>query len=159
MFTKTVLAVAVCCIGAMGSTLAQDEARIFQYSPVARLVAEGQYRAEVWRRENATGTEECAWSSSDLHGSSAVAMAAACATLRRDFDESFSCSRTSRDAKAPEIVKEPGTVVTEESRPPKKSGSTTPPANSPVPAPKAVAAASKLGSNNWAKKFWANQSR
>jgi hypothetical protein len=159
MFTKTVFVVAVCGVGVTGPTLAQDGARIFQYSPIARLVAEGQYRAEVWRRENATGKEERAWSSPDLHGSSDVAMGAACATLRNDFDDSFSCTQTSRDAKAAEIVKQPGTVVTEGSKPQNKNGSKTPPANSPAPAPKAVAAASKLGSNNWAKEFWANQSR
>src|SRR5215470_6313615 len=134
---KTVFVVGVCGIGLTVSTLAQDEARIFQYSPIAQLVGEGQYRAEVWRRENASGKEERAWSSSDLHGSSAVAMAAACTILRKDFDESFSCTQTSRDAKAAVTVKEPGTVVTEESRPPKKNGSKTPPANSPIPAPKA----------------------
>jgi hypothetical protein len=39
--------VAVCGIGASVPTLAQDEARIFQWSPIARLVGEGQYRAEV----------------------------------------------------------------------------------------------------------------
>jgi hypothetical protein len=158
MFMKTAFVVAVCGIGATGPTLAQDDARIFQYSPIARFVAEGQYRAEVWRRETASGTEERAWSSSDLHGNSAVAMAAACATLRRDFDDTFSCTQTSRDAKAGETVKEPA-VVTGELRLPIKNGSKTPPANSPVPAPKAVAAASKRGSNNWAKEFWANQSK
>src|SRR5262249_55844833 len=85
------------------------------------------------------------------------------------FDDSFSCTQASRDAKAAETVKE--------TRPPKENGSKTPPANSPVPAPKAAAAASDPGSNhwvkvakelwaaasqprsNWGKEFWANQSR
>ena len=159
MLTKTVLVVAVCGIGATVPTLAQDEARIFQYSPIARFVGEGQYRAEVWRRENASGKEERAWSNSDLHGSSTEALAAACAKLRENFDDSFSCTQASRDAKAGETVKKPSAVVTQKSRQPKANGPKTPSANSPVPAPKAVAAASIPRSNNWAKEFWANQSR
>jgi hypothetical protein len=151
MLTKTVLVVAVCGIGASVPGLAQDETRNFQYSPIARLVEAGQYRAEVWRRENASGKEEPAWSNSDLHGSPAEALAAACAKLRENFDDSFSCIQTSRDAKA-------GKTATQ-SRLPKENESKTPPANSPVPAPKAVAAAAKPGANNWAKEFWANHSR
>jgi hypothetical protein len=162
MLTKVVLVVALC--GATVTTLAQDETRIFQYSPVARLVGEGQYRAEVWRRENSSGMEERAWGDSELHGSSAEAMAAACATLRKNYDDSFSCAQTWRDAEAGETVKAP--------RPPKEN---EPPANSPVPAAKAVAApydpgyknwvkqlwaaAFNSGSTNWAKEFWVHQSR
>jgi hypothetical protein len=157
MFTKTVLVVAVCGIGATVPALAQDEARIFQYWPIAQLVGEGQYRAEVWRRENASGKEERAWSDSDLYASSAEAMTAACATLRENY--AFSCTRTSADAKAGETVKGPGTVVTKESGPPKEKGSKAPPANSPVPAAKAVSAASKPAANNWAAELWANHSR
>jgi len=149
MLTKTVLVVAVCCIGATVSTLAQDEARIFQYSPIARFVREGQYRAEVWRRENASGKEELAWSSSDLHGSSKQAIAAACTTLRETF--ASSCTQNAHNAKAVE-TREPGSVVTDKSPPP----STALPVNSPIPAPKEVAAASNPpGSINWAKEFWA----
>jgi hypothetical protein len=143
MLTKTTLVVALCGIGAT-VTLAQDEARIFQYAPIARVVGEGQYRAEVWRRENASGKEERAWSSSDLHGSSQEAIAAACIKLRESF--ATSCTQTSRDARAGETVKEP--------RPPKENEPKMPPANSPVPAPKAVAAPSNSGSNSWAKEFW-----
>jgi len=154
---KTVFVVGVCGIGLTVSTLAQDEARIFQYSPIAQLVGEGQYRAEVWRRENASGKEERAWSSSDLHGSSDEAMAAACAVLRENF--AFSCTQTMRDAKTGETVKAPGTVVTTESSPPKVKGPRGSAVNSPAPAPKAVGAASKLGSNNWVTEFWENQLR
>jgi len=151
MLTKMVLVVAVCGIGASVPSLAQDETRIFEYSPIARLVGAGQYRAEVWRRENKSGKEKAAWSNADLHGSPAEALAAACAKLREKFDVTFSCIQTSHDAKA-------GKTVTQ-STPLKENGSKTPPANSPVPVPKAVAATSKPGSNNWAKEFWANQSR
>ena len=147
MLTKTVL-IALCGIGASVPTLAQDETRIFQYSPIARLVGEGQYRAEVWRLENASGKEERAWSDPKLHGSSAEAMAAACATLRENY--SFSCTQASRDAKAGKVVKVPSTGVAE------ASGPQTPPANAPVPPPKADAAASQPGSNNWAMEFWLN---
>ena len=152
MLTKTVLVVAVCGIGATVPTLAQDDARIFQYSAIARLVGEGQYRAEVWRRENASGKEERAWSSSDLHRSSEDAMALACIALSVNF--ASSCTQTSRNAKAGETVKEPRSVVAEKSRPQKEDGSKAPPANSPIPGPKTDAAASKPGSNNWAKEFW-----
>src|SRR5215468_2303748 len=175
MLTKTVL-LALCGIGGSVPSLAQDETRIFQYSPVARLVGESQYRAEVWRLENASGKEERAWSGSELHGSSAEAMAAACATLRENY--SFSCAQTSRDANVGRGVKASSTGVAEESGPPKANGSKTPTVYSPVPAPKADAAPSQPGSNswanqfwlkvvaaasqpgsNWAKEFWANQSR
>jgi hypothetical protein len=50
-------------------------------------------------------------------------------------------------------------VVSKESRPLKEQGSKAPPANSPGPAPKALSAASKPGSNHWDNEFWANQSR
>jgi hypothetical protein len=147
MLTKTVLVVAVCGIGASVPTLAKDEARIFQYSPIARFVGEGQYRAEVWRRETASGKEERAWSSSYLFGSSEQAIAVACTTLR----ETFASSCTSRNAKAGETVREPGSVVTDKSRPTSQAL----PANPPIPAPKEVPAASNPGSTNWTKEFWA----
>jgi hypothetical protein len=132
---KKILIVAVCGIGATLPTLAQDEARIFSYRPMVQLVGDGQYRAEVWRRENANGKEELAWSNSDLHASSDQAMAAACATLREDFfDDSLSCSQTSRDAKAGET----GPAITE------KSGTTNMKTSSRV----------HSGSNDWEAKFW-----
>ena len=148
MLTRTVLVVAVCGIGATLPGLAHDEARIFQYSSIARLVGEGQYRAEVWRRENTSGEEERAWSSTDLHGSPEQAIAAACAALRESF--ASSCTRTSRNAKAGETVREPGAVIAAKSSLPSKA----PPASSPIPVPKAVAAASNPGSANWARRFW-----
>jgi len=184
MLTKTVFAVAMCGVGAIVPALAQDEARIFQYSPVAQLVGEGQYRAEVWRRENASGKEERAWSSSDLLGSSEEAITAACVVLRDEF--AFSCAQTARGAKAGEPVKKASaTVVTKESKPPKEKGakasSTHPtavpaaagkamPAHAPtatptsplkaMPAPaKPINAASKPGPNPSDNDFWSNQSR
>jgi hypothetical protein len=161
MLTKIAFIVAIGGVGAIVPALAQDEARIFQYSPVAQLVGEGQFRAEVWRRENASGKEERAWSSSDLHGSSDEAIAAACAILRENF--AFSCTLTSRDAKAGEPVKASATVVTKESKPPKEKAAKAPPAPpaAPLPAPKAISAASKPSSNpsHWDSDFWTNQSR
>ena len=150
MLTKTVLVVAICSIGAIVPALAQEEARIFQYSPIAQLVGEGQYRAEVWRRENASGKEERAWSDSDLYASSADAMAAACATLRENY--AYSCTQKSRDAKASETVRGPGIA-------PQVKGLKTLRANSPASAPRAVSAAVIPGSNDWDRKFWDNQSR
>ena len=147
MLTQTVLVIAVCGVDATVPTSA-DEARIFQYSSIARLVGEGQYRAEVWRREYASDKEERAWSSSDLHGSSEQAIAAACTTLRERF--ASSCTQTSRKGNASETVKEPRSVVTEESSLPSKAL----PTNSPILALKEVIAASNPGSANWAKEFW-----
>src|SRR5215510_9101024 len=152
MLTKIAFVVAICGAGAIVPTLAQDEVRIFQYSPVAQLVGEGQFRAEVWRREDASGKEERAWSGSDLHGSSEQAIAAACTTLRESF--ASSCIQTSRTAKAGETVRESGSVVTEKLNLPSKA----PPVNSPIPASKEVAVASNPGSANWAKRFWVNSS-
>src|SRR5262245_46496390 len=150
MLPKTILVVAACGIVATVPTFADDEARIFQYSSIARLVGEGQYRAEVWKREIASGKEEPAWSSSDLHGSSEQAIAAACTTLRENF--ASSCTQTSRNAKAGETVGEP---VTEKSSLPPNAL----PANPPIPPVKEVAAASNPGSSNWAKKFWVHSSQ
>jgi len=163
MLPKIAFVVAICGVGAIVPALAQDEARIFQYSPVAQLVGEGQFRAEVWRRENASGKEERAWSSGDLHGSSEEAIAAACAMLRENF--AFSCSLTSRDAKASEPVKASATVVTKELKPPKEKAAKAPlaPPAAPLPAPKAISAASKPSPspnpNHWDNDLWTNQSR
>ena len=148
MLTKVVLVIAVCGVGATVPTLADDEARIFHYSSIARLVGEGQYRAEVWRREIASGKEEPAWCSSDLHESSEQAIAAACTTLGESF--ASSCSLASRNAKAGETVREPPSVVTEKSSVPSKA----PPANRPIPPVKEVPAVSNPGSSNWGRKFW-----
>ena len=184
MLTKTVLVVAMCSIGATVAASAQDEARIFQYSPIAQLVGEGQYRAEVWRRESASGKEERAWSSPDLLGSSDEAIAAACAVLRENF--AFTCSQTSRNAKAAEPVKASATVVTKDAKPPQaKAAKVHSPAALPVPAakavsapnaisaapkavsaapkpisaPNAISAATKPGPNHWDNDLWSNQSR
>jgi len=157
LFTKTVFIVAVCSIAASVPAWAQDEARIFQYSPIAQLVGEGQYRAEIWRRENASGEEERAWSSPELLANSVEAMAAACAALRETY--AYSCAQASRAAKAGETVKGPGTAVIKGSKPAKDKVSKAPPTNSPVPVPKAASAASKSGSNNWEEEFWTKQSR
>src|SRR5215471_16874454 len=114
-------------------------------------------------RENASGKEERAWSSSDLDASSEEAIAAACATLRKNF--AFSCSLTSRDAKVGEPVKASATVVTKESKPPKEKAAKAPlaPPAAPLPAPKAISAASKPSPSpnpiHWDNDLWTNQSR
>jgi hypothetical protein len=174
LFTRTVFVAAICGVGAIVPALAQDEARIFQYSPVAQLVGEGQYRAEVWRRENASGEEERAWSGSELHASKDEAIAAACVTLRENF--AFSCTQTPRDAKAGGAVKTSATVITKDSKPPKEKAAKAPPAL-PASAPKALSAPkaisapnaisppskaiaiSKPGPQHWDDDFWSNQSR
>jgi hypothetical protein len=84
-------------------------------------------------------------------------MAAACATLNENL--AASCTQTSRDAKAGETVKELRRAVTKESKPVIQEASKTPLSNALVKAPKVVATASKLGSNNKNEEFWANQSR
>jgi hypothetical protein len=153
MLTNSVLVVAVCGISATVPTLAHDEERIFQYSSIARLVGEGQYRAEVWRRENASDKEERAWSSSDLHRSPEQAIAAACTTLRESF--ASSCTQTTRNVKAGETAREPRSAVAEKS----SLSPRVPPANSPSPALQEAAAASNPGSTKWAREFWVSSTQ
>ena len=41
----------LCGLGLSVPALAQQADSTFEYSPVARLLQNGQYRAEVWRRD------------------------------------------------------------------------------------------------------------
>ena len=74
-------------------TLAQDQATAFEYSPVVRLTRSGQFQAEVWRREVRTDHSGSAWSNGENYPTAAAAMIEACASLRKNFDATFSCSR------------------------------------------------------------------
>ncbi len=139
MLTNKVLVVAMCGIGAIAPALAEDQPTPFQYSPVARLLSNGQYRAEIWRRDVANGQEDRAWSNFELHASSAKAMDEACTTLRKYFDGSFSCAQISSDLKAAEIAKEPAAVSSP------KNEIKAPRERAPVPEPKAITGNNKTG--------------
>src|SRR6185312_8037223 len=73
--------------------LAQEQAAAFEYSPVVRLMRSGQFQAEVWRRDVRTDRSDSAWSNGELYTTAAAAMIEACASLRKNFDVTFSCSR------------------------------------------------------------------
>lgn len=92
--------VVLCGVALITPTLAQDQSVRFQYSPIARLTNGGQYRAEVWRRDVATGREDLAWSNHDLHAGAAKAMDDACTSLRTYYDASFSCLRMASEGLA-----------------------------------------------------------
>ena len=74
-------------------TLAQDQATAFEYSPIVRLTRSGQFQAEVWRRDVRTDHSGSAWSNGENYPTAAAAMIEACASLRKNFDATFSCSR------------------------------------------------------------------
>jgi hypothetical protein len=102
---RVLLLVALCGVAAITPAFAQNLAAPFQYSPMTRLMNSGKYRAEVWRRNVATGAEELVWSNSVLHSTATMAIVEACTSLQKYFDVSFSCSRTaSQEPISPEPV-------------------------------------------------------
>src|SRR5262245_6366662 len=90
---RVLLLVGLCGVAVITPASAQNLTAPFQYSPVTRLMNGGQYRAEVWRRNVATGAEELAWNNSALHSTATMAMVEACTSLQKYFDGSFSCPR------------------------------------------------------------------
>jgi hypothetical protein len=90
---RVLLLVALYGVAMITPASAQHQTAPFQYSPVTRLMNSGKFRAEVWRRNVATGTEELVWSNSVLHSTATMAIVQACTSLQKYFDESFSCPR------------------------------------------------------------------
>ena len=80
--------------------LAQDQRAQSAYSASAQLMNDGQYRAEVWRRDGATGHNELAWSNATTHATMTKAMDEACTALKEFYDPSTSCGRAARDGAA-----------------------------------------------------------
>ena len=123
----------------------------FDYSPVARLVQGGQFRAEVWRRDVATDSSEIAWSDSELSPTAAKAIGEACAALQKDFDPGFSCSiqqGSAAEAAKPKVV----TKALAAPLPPHKVKLLHPPQ---VAAEPAVV----IDKSSWAKDFWKTQEK
>lgn len=83
--------VALLCGLLAASAFAQQQESAFEYSPVARLMHDGSFRAEVWRREIATDRSDLAWSSNEPSPTAAVAASEACRSLQQNFDAGFVC--------------------------------------------------------------------
>ena len=79
---STISLVLTCGLAWTAPAFAEEGAAGFEYSPVARLVQGGQFRAEVWRRDVATDSSEIAWSDSELSPTAAKAIGEACAAPR-----------------------------------------------------------------------------
>ena len=80
--------------------LAQDQRAQSAYSASAQLMNDGQYRAEVWRRDGATGRNELAWNNAATHATMTKAMDEACTALKQFYDPTASCTRAARDGAA-----------------------------------------------------------
>ena len=80
--------------------LAQEQAAAFEYSPVVRLMRSGQFQAEVWRQDVHTDHSDLSWSNREIYPTAAAAMIEACASLRKNFDVTFSCSRAASQGAA-----------------------------------------------------------
>jgi hypothetical protein len=98
MRANKLLVLAVCGMGVMEPVMAEDQPAGAQYSPVVRLLSNGQYRAEVWRR-NYKGQEQFVGTNYKPHASADKAMDDACLSVRKYFDPSFSCAQTPTDQK------------------------------------------------------------
>ena len=72
--------------------LAQEQTLPFEYSPIVRLMRNGQFQAEVWRRDVRTDHSELAWSNGETYATATAGMVEACTSLRKNFDATFSCS-------------------------------------------------------------------
>jgi hypothetical protein len=62
----------------------------YRYSPDAQLMADGRYRAEVRRRDAATGRDDIAWNSAP-YLTMTDAMREACTTIQSLYDPNRSC--------------------------------------------------------------------
>ena len=85
--------VVLCGLGLSVPALAQQADLAFEYSPVARFLQNGQYRAEVWRRDVFSDRSEIAWSEAEPTFTAAMAVTQACASINQNFDPSFHCPR------------------------------------------------------------------
>ena len=137
----------LCGLGLSAPALAQQADLAFEYSPVARLLQNGQFRAEVWRRDIATDRIENAWNDAEPALTAAVAITAACASIKQNFDPSFRCSRAATPAPYEgATVKGPSPPA--QRKPPIVRTSAYPSrVTSPNPAPQS-------GGSAWIKNFW-----
>ena len=100
MLADKLLVLVVCGISVIAPVMAEDQPTGAQFSPVARQLSNGEYRAEVWRR-NDKGQDEFVGTNYKPHATVAKAMDEACLLLRRHFDPSFSCPQTPADQRTP----------------------------------------------------------
>ena len=110
MLANKLLVLAVCGMGIIEPVMAEDQPAGAQYSLVARRFSNGQYQAEVWRRDD-KGQDEFVGTNYKPHVSAANAMDDACLLLRKYFDPSFSCSQMPADQKTAEKTTESGVSV------------------------------------------------
>jgi hypothetical protein len=110
MLANKLLVLAVCGMGIIEPVMAEDLPAGAQYSLVARRFSNGQYQAEVWRRDD-KGKDEFVGTNYKPHVSAATAMDDACLLLRKYFDPSFSCSQMPADQKTAEKTTETGVPV------------------------------------------------
>jgi hypothetical protein len=131
----------------------------FEYSPVARLLQNGQFRAEVWRRDVANDRSEIAWSDSELASTAAMASAEACVSLKRNFDPSFDCPLAATPAPHEDAAPTAAAAPRKGPPPPPKRRarvvrtSVRPPAKTPATPP------APSGGSDWLKNFWEVQDR
>jgi hypothetical protein len=164
--------VLTCGLAWAAPAFAEEGRAAFQYSPHARLVQGGQFRAEVWRRDVATGSSDVAWSDAELSPTAAKAMAEACATLQKDFDPGSACSV--HQGSAPEAAKPKVVTKALVGAPPAHAGPPSayagPPSAyaGPPPAHKGVLAhpprveaqpAVTPEKSTWANDFWKTQDK
>jgi hypothetical protein len=144
-------------VGLPVPALAQQVDAAFEYSPVARMLPNGQFRAEVWRRDIAADRSEVAWSDAEPVTTSALAIAEACASLKQNFDPAFQCPRIAtpppqlRAAVKPSAFGVPPVPV--KTAPPPAPDHKPAVANTP-PRPSTPAPPPMVGGNAWVKDFW-----
>ena len=135
-------------------TLAQDQATAFEYSPVVRLTRSGQFQAEVWRRDVRTDHSGSAWSNGENYPTAAAAMIEACASLRKNFDVTFSCSRA-----APQGVAGAAATLSDTAGAMKSAVPAVERNGTLMKRPVGPERVTSDASGAWLKDFWKNQER
>jgi hypothetical protein len=178
MLANKLLVLAVCGMGVIEPVMAEDQSAGAQYSPGVRLLSDGQYRAEVWRR-NDKGQEEFVGTNYKPHANAAKAMDDACLSVRKHFEPSFSCPRTPADQQTVVSVPEPEPLTANKKAGDRPVAATTKTGSAPVgrsaaagkaasvpeaaEAKRGVVPAATMTSNSsssqWGWDFWANQLR
>jgi hypothetical protein len=155
----------LCGLFATASAFAQQQESAFEYSPVARLMHDGSFRAEVWRRELATDRSDLAWSSNEPSLTAAVAASEACRSLQQNFDATFACPAAgsaapqgqSRERSPEKSAVRAGAAAAAGKGPPAPAARKAPMAQAPRPPasnPGAAAGGKATGLGNaWAKDF------
>ena len=170
----------LCGLGLSAPALAQQTDAAFEYSPVARLLQNGQYRAEVWRRDVTADRGEIAWSDAEPTATAATAIAEACTALTQNFDPAFHCPRavaapsqegvalkpsaTAVPNKLPlPVGKAPPALPGVGKAPPALPGvvkaGAHPPSPAVMPGAPATTPAPPTGGSGWARDFWQSRDR